>query len=81
MDENEIIEQNTGTEENAAKTAHVIGEEQIKKAQERFEKYKAGKTNLDEKIIANEQYWKLRNWEGGNTKHGFLMLFFQNTRT
>lgn len=68
MDENEIIEQDTGTEENAAKTAHVIGEEQIKKAQERFEKYKAGKTNLDEKIIANEQYWKLRNWEGGNTK-------------
>lgn len=65
MDENEIIEQDTGTE---AKTAHVIGEEQIKKAQERFEKYKAGKTNLDEKIIANEQYWKLRNWEGGDTK-------------
>lgn len=68
MDENEIIEQDTGTEESTAKTAHVIGEEQIKKAQERFEKYKAGKTNLDEKIIANEQYWKLRNWEGGNTK-------------
>lgn len=68
MDENEIIELDTGTEEDVAKTTHVIGEEQIKKAQERFEKYKAGKTNLDEKIIANEQYWKLRNWEGGDTK-------------
>lgn len=73
MNADELIEQgaeqNIQLEEEAQPQAvNVIGEEQIKKAQERFEKYKAGKTNLDEKIIANEQYWKLRNWEGGNTK-------------
>lgn len=73
MNADELIEQ--GAEQNVQpeeevqpQTVNVIGEEQIKKAQERFEKYKAGKTNLDEKIIANEQYWKLRNWEGGDTK-------------
>ncbi len=73
MNADELIEQ--GAEQNVQpeeevqpQAVNVIGEEQIKKAQERFEKYKAGKTNLDEKIIANEQYWKLRNWEGGDTK-------------
>lgn len=73
MNADELIEQ--GAEQNVQpeeevqpRAVNVIGEEQIKKAQERFEKYKAGKTNLDEKIIANEQYWKLRNWDGGGTK-------------
>lgn len=68
MDETEMNEQSKAQEEIKPKTARVIGEEQIKKAQERFEKYKTGKTNLDEKIIANEQFFKLRNWDGGGTK-------------
>ena len=68
MDETEMNEQSKAQEEIKPKTARVIGEEQIKKAQERFEKYKTGKTNLDEKIIANEQFFKLRNWDGVGTK-------------
>ena len=40
-----------------------IGVEQIRKANETLQKYKAGKANLEKKIIANEQFWKLRQWE------------------
>ena len=40
-----------------------IGVEQIRKASEILQKYKAGKANLEKKIIANEQYWKLRQWD------------------
>lgn len=39
-----------------------IGVEQIRKATEILKKYKAGKARLEEKIIANEQFWKLRQW-------------------
>lgn len=39
-----------------------IGEEQIAKASQILGKYKAGKANLERKIIANEQFWKLRQW-------------------
>lgn len=54
--------------ENKAIITTVIGENQIKDAQQRLEKYKTGKANLDKKIIENEQFWKLRNWDGGDTK-------------
>lgn len=40
----------------------VIGEEEIRKASEILQKYKAGKSRLEQKIIANEQFWKLRQW-------------------
>lgn len=40
-----------------------IGEEQIKKANDILRKYKAGKKNLEAKLIENEQFWKLRHWE------------------
>ena len=33
-----------------------IGEEEIKKAIETLQKYKSGKTNLENKIIRNEQF-------------------------
>lgn len=39
-----------------------IGTEQIRKASQILRKYKEGKTNLEKKIIANEQFWKLRQW-------------------
>ena len=42
----------------------------VRKADEILRKYKAGKKRLENKIIANEQFWKLRQWnyvgEGGN---------------
>lgn len=41
-----------------------IGEAEILKAITILEKYKQGKANLERKIIDNEQWWKLRQWEG-----------------
>lgn len=40
-----------------------IGREQIAKAQSTLLKYKTGKANLEKKIVENEQWYKLRNWE------------------
>lgn len=38
-----------------------IGEEQVKKLTEILQKYKSGKTNTEHRIIASENWWKLRN--------------------
>ena len=40
-----------------------IGKKQIDEAIQILKKYKEGKINLEKKIIANEQWWKLRHWE------------------
>ena len=40
-----------------------IGEEQIRTAIETLKKYRNGKTNLDSRIIRNEQWWKMRHWD------------------
>ena len=40
-----------------------IGREQIQEARLTLHKYKEGKANLEQKIIENEQWYKLRNWE------------------
>ena len=39
-----------------------IGEKEVRKASETLRKYKEGKARLEQKIIANEQFWKLRQW-------------------
>jgi len=39
-----------------------IGSEEVAKATEILRKYKEGKARLEAKIIANEQFWKLRQW-------------------
>lgn len=44
-----------------------IGVEQIRKASETLKRYKQGKANLDNKIVENEQWWKLRHWDYINT--------------
>lgn len=47
----------------------VIGEETLRKANAILRKYKSGKTSLEQKVIENEQWWKLRHWRyinGGN---------------
>lgn len=49
----------TGEQENRS----VIGVEQIRKAQQTLLEYKNGKKNLEERIIANEQWYKLRHWD------------------
>ena len=39
-----------------------IDAEAVRKASEILRKYKEGKARLEQKIIANEQFWKLRQW-------------------
>ena len=39
-----------------------INAEVIRRASETLRKYKEGKARLEEKIIANEEFWKLRQW-------------------
>lgn len=48
-----------------------VGDKQIAKAHEILQKYKAGKANLEKRIVENEQWYKLRHWESmrkGNTQ-------------
>lgn len=40
-----------------------IGREQVQEAQKILNKYKEGKANLEQKIIENEEWYKLRHWE------------------
>lgn len=39
-----------------------IDSEVVRKASETLRKYKEGKARLEQKIIANEEFWKLRQW-------------------
>lgn len=38
-----------------------IGKQQVNKATEILKKYKAGKANLEKRVISDQQWWKLRN--------------------
>ena len=40
-----------------------VGREQILKAQQTLNEYKKGKANLEQRIIEDEQWYKLRHWE------------------
>lgn len=49
-----------------------IGSQQIIEARQVLMRYKEGKKNLEDKIVENEQWWKLRHWEQArrdNSKH------------
>ena len=43
--------------------AQVIGREQVQKANLTLNRYKEGKSNLEQKIVDNEQWYKQRHWE------------------
>ena len=47
-----------------------IGSEQVAAAMEKLKKYKQGKNNLEQRVIENERWFKLRHWDsmtnGGN---------------
>ena len=43
--------------------AQAIGKEQVQAATVTLNKYKQGKANLEKKIVANEQWYKMRHWE------------------
>lgn len=40
-----------------------VTEETIRKAEARLQKYKQGKQMLDNRIVSNEQWWKMRHWD------------------
>lgn len=56
-----------------ATAARAIGQAEVDKALETLRRYKAGKANLERRIIEDEQWYKLRHWEyirkstGGDT--------------
>lgn len=56
-------EREAGEVEGASKTA-AIGVEQIRRFNEILQRYKAGKVNLERRLIENEQWWKLRHSDG-----------------
>lgn len=58
-----------------------IGEEQIREASRTLAKYKRDKARLEEKIVSNEQWWKLRHWEQmreGDNNSGYASAWLWN---
>lgn len=41
----------------------MIGEDEIRAAKETLLKYKRGKVNLENRVVVNEQWYKMRHWE------------------
>lgn len=41
----------------------VIGAPEVREAAKILQEYKRGKTNLEQRVIANEQWYKLRHWD------------------
>lgn len=55
--------------DSAYSPAPKIGREQIMKASQIMQDYKSGKANLEERIISNEQWYKLRHWDTLRSKN------------
>lgn len=47
----------------AKKKKQIIGVEEIRKAAQTLQDYKAGKSNLDARIVENDRWYKLQHWE------------------
>ena len=45
------------------KTRPAIGPEEVRKAAQTLEQYRRGKKQLEQRLIENEQFWKLRHWQ------------------
>ena len=46
-----------------------IGRDEIIRAGELLKKYKAGKANLEQRVVDDELWWELRHWEAMGRKH------------
>lgn len=57
------IKQQTAPAEDVTTYRQTIGRESVQKAGEILRRYKSGKANLEQKIIDNEQWYKMRHWE------------------
>ncbi len=51
------------TPQDGRQTAAPIGPDEVRAAYQTLLKYKAGKANLEKRIIDNQQWYKLRQWE------------------
>ena len=56
------MEDTTMLQDIPAEGSRVINIEQLRTAQATLEKYRQGKANLDNKLIANEDWWKLNHY-------------------
>ena len=54
--------------EDSGDTAQVIGPEEIAKAGETLQKYKAGKASLDKRIVDNELWFRMGHWKNCENK-------------
>jgi len=62
MQEIEMLEKNKIAKEMLDMQPKKIGEAEVRKASQILRKYKEGKDRLEKKLIANEEFWKLRQW-------------------
>lgn len=51
---------------NEQAVAQPIGAEQVRGAYQILQKYKAGKANLEARVTASENWWRLKNWQQTN---------------
>ena len=59
-----------GVQGATAKPPASIGQEELQKAIDKYSRYKAAKATLDERIVEDERWWKLRHWESIRRKVG-----------
>jgi len=52
-----------GAARNTPTPAMPIGEKEISEASETLRRYKAGKANLESRVVEDELWWELRHWE------------------
>lgn len=57
-----MLEQTAKKKQMLSQMKPKIDAEAVRKASEILRKYKEGKARLEQKIIANEEFWKLRQW-------------------
>lgn len=59
----EEVASNTPTEPTGQPTGGAIDSKAVQTAAETLKKYKEGKKNLEDRIVEEEQWWKLRHWD------------------
>lgn len=64
---NELLNSTVGTADSGGMTVvekkKPIGVEEIRKAADTMQKYKEGKAALENRIVENEKWWRLRHWD------------------
>ena len=66
----QMLDMHQKHKEMMAQMKPTIGADEVRKASEILRKYKEGKARLEEKIVANEEFWKLRQWNYNNDGSG-----------